>query len=92
MSTPRTEGRLKAFRLSDIDIEIRLDAARVCADAERRHANDQLDAIFETVKIDLVAQDPIEAARTMPTECRNELRFVSMEEWERVMGKRKRRR
>lgn len=86
MSTPRMEGRLKLFRLSDVPLEIRLEAATRCAAHERRRANNQLDAIFEVVKIEAVAQDPVAASEAMPDECRNEPRLIEADEWERVVG------
>lgn len=90
--SPQMEGRtgLKVFRLSDVDIDIRLRAAQKVADEIARSGVDPLEAIFETVKIEAIARDPIKAAETMAADCQNEPRVVSLDEWEKATNPRRR--
>lgn len=81
---------VKAFRLSDVPLEIRLAAAQKCAADEMRRAEDPLEAIFETVKINAVAEDPVRAAEIMQADCRNDLHVVPIEEWEKATNPRRR--
>lgn len=81
---------VKAFRLSDVDIEIRLKAAQKVTDALARSGVDPLVALFETLKLDAIAQDPEKAAETMQEDCRNDLHVVSLEEWEKATNPRRR--
>lgn len=92
MSQSPSVGRsaLKAFRLSDVPLEIRMKAAQKVADEVARSGIDPLEAIFETVKIDAIAQDPAAAAETMKADCQNDWRVVPMDEWEKATSPRRR--
>lgn len=84
--SPQMEGRtgLKVFRLSDVPPAVRLKAAQKCADELARSGIDPITAVFETLKLEAIARDPVAAAETMKADCRNEPRVVSLEEWEKA--------
>lgn len=81
---------VKAFRLSDVPLEIRLKAAQKVADEVARSGIDPLEALFETVKLAAVARDPVDAAEKMQFDCRNEIHFVALEDWEKATNPRRR--
>lgn len=92
MSQSPSVGRsaLKAFRLSDVPLEIRLKAAHKVADEVARSGIDPLEALLETVRLEAVARDPADAAEKMQFDCRNELHFVAIEDWEKATSPRRR--
>lgn len=91
MSTPRTEGRLKSFRLSDVDPDLRLRAARNILLG--RASNDDLapeDRLLSLLRsnveagVDTSDRDGLYKVAREPS---NEVYWISMRAWENVMGR-----
>lgn len=91
MSTPPTEGRLKIFRLSDVPPDVRLAALRSCVTAEIRDLQNPLDAFANVALLEAIADDPADAARRFPDDCRNDPHVVPLAVWERATRPRGRR-
>lgn len=94
MSTPRTAGRLKSFRLADVDTKLRLKAARTISnrrnlaipDDEIKPEDRLLALLRSNIEADVDTSDH-EGIFKVAEDPSDKTYWISQRAWESVMGR-----